>query len=144
MRAFARFSIPAERLELDGPAEHFTFLERYADIDVALDTFPYNGATTTTEALWQGVPAVAFAGDRWVSRTRARHCFARRGSRSSSQVMSMGSSTWRLRWPAIRTSICGSTRYATIRDRLRSAPVCDVRSFVRNMEKIYLEIWRRQ
>lgn len=64
---FARFGVPPEQVELDGPAEHFTFLERYDDIDVALDTFPYNGGTTTMEAIWQGVPVLTFTGDRWAA-----------------------------------------------------------------------------
>ena len=55
---FSRRGVGPERLELFGPAPHLEFLGHYDRIDVALDAFPYNGGTTTMEAIWQGVPAM--------------------------------------------------------------------------------------
>jgi protein O-GlcNAc transferase len=44
------------------------YLWRYNHADIALDTFPYNGHTTTLDGLWMGVPAVTLAADTHVSR----------------------------------------------------------------------------
>jgi predicted O-linked N-acetylglucosamine transferase (SPINDLY family) len=140
---FEQFAIPAESLVLDGPDEHFTFLERYNDIDVALDTFPYNGATTTMEAIWQGVPVLTFAGDRWVART------------SASLLREAGLSEFvasdREGFIAQAIALAHDpdtperldTLRRTMRDRLRAAPICDVAGFTRNMEAIFLQLWQR-
>jgi protein O-GlcNAc transferase len=141
---FARFAIAANRVDLDGPAEHFQFLERYADIDVALDTFPYNGGTTTMEALWQEVPVVTFVGDRWAARISAS--LLREALLAQFVAADLDGYVARAvalaRDPDIPGRLDAMRR--TMRDRLRAAPVCDVRSFAREMERAYCEMWRRR
>ncbi|HEX3356666.1 MAG TPA: tetratricopeptide repeat protein [Tepidisphaeraceae bacterium] len=67
--AFEREGVAADRLILLGrdPSirEH---LEKYSQIDIALDTYPYHGTTTSCDALWMGVPVISLAGKTHVSR----------------------------------------------------------------------------
>ncbi|OIR07176.1 2-O-methyltransferase NoeI [mine drainage metagenome] len=70
--AFAARGVTPDRLELVAwRPESKHHLELYGEIDIALDPFPYNGTTTTCEALWMGVPVVCLAGERHSGRVGA-------------------------------------------------------------------------
>jgi protein O-GlcNAc transferase len=68
---FAAAGIDPARLELREPSAHEQLLAEYADVDIALDPFPYNGGATTCDALWMGVPVVARLGSSMISRQSA-------------------------------------------------------------------------
>ena len=133
---FARHGIAAERVLMDGPAEHFAFLAAYERVDIALDAFPYSGGTTTMEALWQGVPVLTFNGDRWAART------------SRSLLLAAGLDAWCLadrdafvaqaialaRSPTTPAEL--TTLRATLRDRLARPPACDGAALCRGLESL--------
>lgn len=72
LERFAACGLPADRVDLlertAGTAEHVAL---YHQVDIALDSFPYHGTTTTCESLWMGVPVVTLLGDRHVARVSA-------------------------------------------------------------------------
>jgi protein O-GlcNAc transferase len=135
---FANHGIAAERLLLEGRDEHYEFLRAYGRIDVALDTFPYNGGTTTTEALWQGVPVLTFNGDRWAGRT------------SRSLLLAAGLADWVMHdqagyiEAAIRLARTPQTLNdlaalrAAMRERLLQSQACDCATLCRALEALYV------
>jgi predicted O-linked N-acetylglucosamine transferase (SPINDLY family) len=139
---FERHGIKREQLDLLGRTPHFQFLETYSRIDIALDTFPYNGGTTTTEAIWQGVPVVAFAGHTWASRTSAT--ILREGGLNDWVADDVNSYIEQaVRWandPSAARRL-GDMR-SSMRKRLRDSSVCDTAAFARSVESLYREMWR--
>lgn len=68
---FAAHGVAPERLFFARPTTLHDHLQRYHHVDIALDTFPIGGHTTTSDALWLGVPVVTMAEQSFVSRVAA-------------------------------------------------------------------------
>ena len=136
-RQFERFQIDPDRIRMEGPAEHFEFLSAYGEIDVALDTFPYNGGTTTMESLWQGVPVLCFRGDRWASRISASIV----GNAGMPEFVAADRPGYidlavRLANDPGTPAYLSETRLR-LRDHLLASPLCDINRFARNMEDLF-------
>jgi len=111
----------------------------YNSVDIALDTMPYSGGTTSCDALWMGVPVVTVPG-------------TRPSSRSSASVLSTaGLPEWIASSPEdyVRLAVEKSrdaTRLAelrkSLRDRFRQSPLMDEKGFVRDLENVYRDMWR--
>jgi predicted O-linked N-acetylglucosamine transferase (SPINDLY family) len=132
---FAAHGISADRLELQGHvASHGEHLRVYDQVDVALDTFPYHGTTTTCEALWMGVPVVTLAGSTHVSRVGAS-ILANAGmekwvAHSGEEYVEM----------AVRLAgdLAGLADTRTqLRQRMRQSPLMDAARFARNVEAAF-------
>ncbi len=128
--------IAAEHVELLGPCEHHEFLATYSRVDVTLDTFPYNGGTTTTESIWQGVPVIAFRGDRWASRTSASLLVAA----GLAEFLADDCAGYERLAIELANDSHTRARLATLREsmreRLRASTVCDVAGFARSFEEL--------
>jgi protein O-GlcNAc transferase len=134
--AFGSRAVDAGRLDLRARiasrAEH---LALYHEIDIALDTFPYNGTTTTCEALWMGVPVVALSGTRHAGRVGA------------SLLARAGWEAWIAdspeRYVAIASALArGRPEPAQVRTQFGASQVMDAARFTKSLEEDLRRIWR--
>ncbi len=116
------------------------YLDRYRQIDIALDPFPYNGMTTTCDALWMGVPVVALTGDTPISRA------------SFSLLSNIGlpelAATSEERYMEIAVSLARDlprleSLRATLRGRMKASPLLDAPGLARNVETAFRAAWRK-
>jgi predicted O-linked N-acetylglucosamine transferase (SPINDLY family) len=109
-------------------------LDLYNEIDIALDSTPYNGATTTCEALWMGVPVVSLAGETHPSRMGASILSAAGLSNLIASSPQMGAE--------IAASLVSNNGKLNRIDRLRmresvtNSKLCDEIGFMRDFEQL--------
>ena len=136
-----KLNVEADRLEFLGYQPRLQYLHSYHRIDVGLDTFPYNGHTTSLDSLWMGVPVVSLMGQTAVSRA------------GFSQASNLGLAEELVaRTPqefvALAARLAGdlpalSRWRSTLRRRFEQSPLMDGRRFARGVEAAYRDLWKR-
>ncbi|MBF0587540.1 MAG: tetratricopeptide repeat protein [Magnetococcales bacterium] len=139
---FERRGVVAGRLTLIGVQENLIdHLAYYHQADIALDPFPFTGATTTFQALWMGVPVVTLMGDRFIGRM------------AGDIVIHAGLEE--LAAPSPDHYVAAALKLAddpvhlrhlreTLRERLKSSRLCDGASYARSVEHAYQSMWKKQ
>jgi len=136
---FAARGIDADRIgfvvdALDRNA-HLAF---YADIDIALDTFPFTGSTTTFEALWMGVPVLTRTGNtvlqRWTSAMLARTGFPQWCASNDAAFGTLARDL---------AAAAPSQDRAAVRAAVAKSALCNLAGQARGYERLYRAMWRR-
>jgi len=137
---FGAEGVGPERLELRGWTSHrVDHLSTYDEIDIALDTYPYNGTTTTCEALWMGVPVITLAGDVHMSRVGASLLSA---AGLEDLVTSRAEDYVQTAAALARDSVRRHALRRTMRERLQASPLLDRARFVEGLEAGLRLAWR--
>lgn len=122
---------------MSGSEEHLQF---YNQIDIGLDPFPYNGTTTTCEALWMGVPVLTLRGDRFISRVGATLMH----NLQMDDWISDNVDEYVARAAAIAADLPALAELRRgLRQRMAQSPLCDAPRFARNLEAAFRGMWHR-
>jgi len=141
LKAFAAYGgVGEDRVTLKWrEASPLGHLQTYNEVDMALDPFPYNGTTTTCEALWMGVPVLTLAGDRHAGRV-GTSLLSRVGL---PEFVAKDRSEYIAKALALGGDRAGLAKLRSgLRERLMASPVMDGRRLARGLEAAYREAWR--
>jgi len=132
---FADHGIAPERLKLYGNIEGLEdHLALYNQVDVALDTFPYNGTTTTFEALLMGTPVIGLKGDRHCARVGESIL----GHIGLEELLATNYEDYVDKAVALAQAPERLADYSkTLRARLNGSSLCNAKAFTRELERAY-------
>jgi predicted O-linked N-acetylglucosamine transferase (SPINDLY family) len=136
---FAARGVSPDRIEFASLMPRDEYLHLYDRIDIALDTFPYNGITTTCDAMWMGVPVLTPPG----------HVPQSRAALGLLTVVGLADFAVRNREAFIEASVRWANDLpalaalrGTLRQRMQSSPLMNHKQFARHMEAAYRTTWR--
>lgn len=135
----AAHGVGESRLMIEGFTTREALLAAYNRVDIGLDPFPYNGCTTTIEALWMGVPVVAIRGKRSVA--RASEAILTVIGRSDLVAADADA------YVAIVKALAADRKaldemHGHLRAMTEGSPICNCRQFARDMVDLYRQMWR--
>ena len=137
---FLSRGIAEERLMLFNKLRYDHFLQLHYYVDIALDTYPFNGFTTSFNGLWMGVPMLTLCGPRMASKT-GKGLLSQLGLQefiaSSAEEYVEKACQWAVRLPQL-SEIRGD-----LRERMRKSTLMDNTFFAQDFESILRNCWIR-
>jgi predicted O-linked N-acetylglucosamine transferase (SPINDLY family) len=113
-------------------------LSLYHEIDIGLDTFPYNGTTTTCEALWKGVPVVTLMGGRHAGRVGASLLH----QVGLDELVANSTEEYvRLAKTLANDKVKLAELRKGLRQQMQDSPLMDKESFTKELETAYRNMW---
>jgi len=140
LRLFEYCGIHRDRIHIHGWLSLARHLELYNQVDLALDTYPFNGCTTTLEGLWMGVPIVSLAGQTLTSRVGLS--ILSRVGLNHLAVPTADEYVQRAVVLAENTKVLAKIR-SSLRPRMACSPLCDAQRYAHEVEAAYRWMWRR-
>jgi predicted O-linked N-acetylglucosamine transferase (SPINDLY family) len=134
-----KLGVDLARVEFRGPTGLTDMMAEYGDVDIALDPVPYNGGTTSLQAMWMGVPVVTQAGHNFVSRMGASFMTA---AGLSDWVASDDEGYVRIAVQMAQDRAALLALKRGLRERLKTRRGWDVVAHTRAMEQAFAEMVR--
>ena len=136
----AKEGVSPGRVRFVGLRPRREYLALYHRLDLALDTFPYNGHTTSLDALWMGVPVVSRCGVTPVSRAG----LSQLSHLELPELVAHSEEDYvRLAVALARDTGRLAGLRATLRERMRASPLTDAAGWTRSIEDAYRQMWQR-
>lgn len=140
LKRFEEYGVDNEQIKLLTSDKKFKdHLNRYNDVDIALDTFPYNGTTTTCEAMYMGVPVITLAGDRHVARVGVSLL----SNVGLTELIAYSEAEYIEKAVNLAKDIEGLEKIKlSLRKKTIDSPIMKVDAFVLDLEEIYKTMWK--
>jgi predicted O-linked N-acetylglucosamine transferase (SPINDLY family) len=136
---FRSEGVEPDRVDFVGRQSHADYLHTYDGIDIGLDSFPYNGHTTSLDSAWMGAPVVTLVGSTVVGRAGLSQLsnlnLAELAARSDEEFIRIVKS--------LASDIRALAKLrAGLRQRMLQSPVTDCKAFAEAIEIIYRNVWK--
>jgi len=137
---FQREGIALERIEFVSFQPRQQYLQTFHRIDIGLDTFPYNGHTTSLDSFWMGVPVITLMGRTVVGRAG----ISQLTNLGLERLIAQDADEYVRIVSALAGDLAGLNQLRqNLREGMRRSPLMDAPRFARNVESAYRAMWRR-
>ncbi|KPK43422.1 MAG: hypothetical protein AMJ65_05860 [Phycisphaerae bacterium SG8_4] len=141
LKQFEQFGVSRERIRIESWKPSAEHLKLYGEVDIVLDTYPFNGCITTLEGLWMGAPIVSLVGRNSLLSRTGLSILSRIGLEFFAAATPQ---EFVAKTIAFSQNLDALAKIrASLRQRMVVSPLCDTKSYAASVEAAYRKMWYR-